>query len=140
MKSKSNSRHTLAGTFASHTANRKSQSLQKSQQVSSPKKNFKIFSRHSNKKNKTPDTQATADSSVMTADKKVFHSGQPLHRWTARQQPTTPCRQWRGQWWFKQFCVLFTFVSGDSFVAVNPPLRQAVNRYASCLGDIRTSN
>jgi hypothetical protein len=75
----------------------KAKACKRASKSATRKRILKFFPDTQIKKIKTRDTQATTDSSEMTADKKIFHSGQTLHRWTARQQPTTACRQWRGQ-------------------------------------------
>lgn len=96
------------------------QSLQKSQQVSSPKKNFKIFSRHSNKKIKTPDTQAMTKK--FTAD---------------RHRHSTTDRRAAGNMGFANMAGtvgkstvvhLINFVAVGQFSSFNPPHRKAPNR------------
>lgn len=69
--------------------------MQKSVQAS-PRKKIELKKSPSLKKNKkysTHDSHANRDSctrqTASQTDKKIFHSGQTLHRGTTRQQPTS---------------------------------------------------
>lgn len=128
------SQRTGVSTFASRTSPGTRQSLQKSFHLSHPDKiELKKFPFPSeNKKYSTHDSPANKDSctrAVSIADRQNIIS----QRTDTASGDRTPAAnntlpQWRVTGQLKGRCFLLSLLRGDSFVVVNPPLRQAVAR------------